>query len=56
MLEEFDQQPPNNISFLPVPQLVKTNNFVCQYLQDDCFEKPLLSLYPCHQTIETEEQ
>ena len=31
------------------------NNFIGQYLFGDCFEEPLLSLYPCNQTIETEE-
>ena len=36
-------------------QLVKMNKAFGQYLKDDCFEKLLQSLYPCHQTIETEE-
>ena len=41
---------------MPVPQLVEMNNFFDQYLQGDCFGKLLCSLYPCHQTIEKEEQ
>ena len=45
-LEEVDHQPSINISFLPVPQLIKMNNFFGQYLQEDCFGKPLWSLYP----------
>ena len=32
------------------------NSFLGEYLQGDCFEKPIQSLYPCHQIIETEEQ
>ena len=55
-LEEVDQCPSINVSFLPVPQLVKINNFFGLYIQGDCFKKPLNSLYPCHQTIEKEEQ
>ena len=43
-------------SFLPVPQLVKMNNFGDQYPQGDCFKKSLESLCPGHQTIEAEVQ
>ena len=53
-VEEVRQQPSIHIIFLPVPHLVKMNNIFGQHLQSDCFEKPLESLYPCHQTIETE--
>ena len=52
-VEEVHQQPSISIIFLPVPHLVKMNNIFGQHLQSDCFEKPL---YPCHQTIETEDR
>ena len=32
MLEEVGEQPSMNISFLPMPQLIKMNNFFGQYL------------------------
>ena len=41
---------------MPLPQMVKINNFFGQYFLGDCFEKPLWSLYPCHQTIAMKEQ
>ena len=57
MLEEVNQQPSINISFLSVPEVVKMNNFFGQYLQGDCFQKQsVVSLYPCHQTVETDKQ
>ena len=40
-LEEFDHHPSIDVSLFPVPQLVKMNNIFDQYLQSDCFEKPL---------------
>ena len=40
-LEEFDHYPSIDVSLFPVPQLVKMNNIFDQYLQSDCFEKPL---------------
>ena len=41
MLEEVDHQPSVNVSSLPVPQLVKMNNFFGKFLEGDCFVKPL---------------
>ena len=32
------------------------NNLFGQYLQGDWFEKPVQFLFPCHATLETEEQ
>ena len=39
-LEEVDKKPSIIISVLPVPQLVRLNNFFAQYLQGSCFQKP----------------
>ena len=55
-LQEVDQQPPISIRIIQVPKLIKINKFFGQYLQEDCYRNPLESLYPCHPTIETEEQ
>ena len=42
---------------MPMPQLVKINNFSGQYLQDGCLQKTIyMSLYTCHQIIEMEVQ
>ena len=40
-LEKVHQQASINIIFLPVSQLAKMNSFFGQYLQGDCFERPL---------------
>ena len=47
--------PSINNSFLLVPHLVKLNNFFWSVHPGWLFGKTLWSIYPCHQSIETEE-